>query len=341
MSPNVPLALLPDLSARIMRQTMTNELGVNWESFCRHNQLKSVCLDNSMTQLLAQEEGQLQQGFAELTANHSNLWFEVGLRYRSIKFGAMGFAMMTAQTFGEALTVACHYQALTYSLINYRYVAAPNGACALIADADGIPAHLYNFTQHRDLGTVRTLIADLMTGESLLERVSVAAPPPANWTALSKNFSCPVIFNADRTEWSFLPGSAERLLPFGDRELATLYRSRCDEQLGRAAADAPITYRLNILLTSRADVFLSASEAAKQLALSERTLHRRLAEEGTRFSAMVDDARYARARALLADRRINIETIAFAVGFAEPSSFSRAFKRWSGISAVEYRRQLA
>lgn len=340
MDSNALYAALPDLSARIMRSALVGELNVNWETFCRDNRLKPVRLDEDTTELLAQEELLLQQGFVESTTNHPNLWVEVGLRYRSIKYGALGLAMMTARTLGEALEIACRYQALTFSLINYRYAVAPNGACALIGSDDKLPVHLDNFTQHRDLGAIRTLIHDLMAGEQVLERITVAAPPPANWAESRKSFPCPVEFHAQRTQWIFLPGMATRSLPLADRELSMLYSSRCDGLLSRARTDTPVTHRLAALLNAGRDQILSAGEAAQQLALSERTLHRRLAEEGTRFSAMVDEARYRRARALLADRRMSIEAIAFAVGFAEPSSFSRAFKRWAGIGAFEFRRQL-
>ena len=333
-------AALPDQSARIMRSALVSELNVNWDTFCRSNHIRPVCLDDGTTELLAQDELLLQQGFVELTANHPHLWFDIGLRYRSIKYGTLGLAMMTARTMGEALELACRYQALTYSLIKYRYVSAPNGACALIGDGSELPAHLRDFTQYRDLGAIRTLIADLMAGEILLERVTVAAPPPSNWNELRKSFSCPVEFDADRTQWTLLPGSAGRALPLADRDLLSLYSSRCDSLLGPARIDASVTNRLAALLSTRGEQGLSASEAARQLALSERTLHRRLAEEGTRFSEMVDEARFRRARELLADRRMNMESIAFAVGFAEPSSFSRAFKRWSGMGAAQYRRQL-
>lgn len=341
MNRNALYVALPDLSARIMRHTLASELNVNWDMFCRDSRLKPVRLDEGTTELLAQDEVLLQEGFAALTANnHPNLWCNVGLRYRSIKYGALGLAMMTASTLAEAMDIACRYQALTYSLINYRYVLAPNGASALIGETDGTPAHLHDFSQHRDLGAIRTLIGDLMAGERVLERITVAAPPPCNWSLIKDQFPCPVEFNADRTQWIFLPGSATRALPLGDCDLQTLYSSRCDVMLGKAQANASVTQRLTALLSARAEDIMSASEAARELALSERTLHRRLAEEGTRFSTIVDDARYHRARELLADRRMTIEGIAFAVGFAEPSSFSRAFKRWSGMGALEFRRQL-
>lgn len=339
MDSNALYAALPDLSARIMCNALVNDFKVNWDGFCRSSSIRPVRLGEEESELLAQEEMLLQQGFADCTANSADVWFDIGLRYRSVKYGALGLAMMTARTLGDALAIACRYQSLTYSLIAYRFAAAPNGSCALIGSWDGHLPHLHDFTHYRDLGAIRTLIADLMGGELPLERVRVSAPAPPGWSDRRRSFPCPVEFGADRTEWLFLPGSTARPLPLADSELQMLYTSRCDTLLQRASGGASIKLRLAARLSLRDGVFLSAGEAARQLALSERTLHRRLAEEGTRFSAMVDNARYARAQNLLMDRRMTVETIASAVGFVEPSSFSRAFKRWSGMGALEYRRK--
>ena len=340
MNPNALYAALPDLSARIMQQTLASALNVNWDSFCRDHHLKPVKLDIEARELLAQDEFLLQQGFATLTANHPDLWCEVGMRYRSIKYGPLGLAMMTSRTLADALETVSRLQSLTYSIVDYRYASAPNGSGALIADDSGLPAHIHDFTFHRDLGAIKTLMSDLVPDEQVIEKVMISAPPPGNWAEIRSKFPYPVEFNAARTQWIFLPGTAGKLLPLADRELQDLYTSRCSQMLKKALAETPLKQRVATLLGTRRDEMLNAGDVARQLGLSERTLHRRLADEGVRFSAIVDEACYSRARTLLADRRTSIETIALAVGFAEPSSFSRAFRRWSGVSALEYRRQL-
>ena len=338
MDSNALYATLPDLSARIMRNALVTESKVDWDDFCRSSHVRPVRFDEQARDLLAQEEMLLQKAFADCTANSRNIWFDVGLRYRAIKYGELGLAMMTARTLGEAMQIACRCQSLTYSLINYRYVPAANGAFAMIGSCDRLGEQMRDFTHYRDLGAIRTLVADLVGGELPLERVTLTTPPPPDWAQLRRYFSCPVEFNADQTQWVFLPGSANLPLPMADSDLLTLYSSRCDTMLRRAQADSTIKGRLAARLRTCDSDFLTAGEAARMLALSERTLHRRLAEEGTRFSAMVDEARYGRARDLLLDGHLSIERIASAVGFAEPSSFSRAFKRWSGMGALEFRR---
>lgn len=339
MDSNALYATLPDLSARIMRSALASQTRVDWDDFCRTSHVRPVRLDAHSGQLLAQEEMQLQKSFAACTAGARNIWFDVGLRYRAIKFGELGLAMMTSRTLGEALQIACRCQALTYSLINYRYASAPNGAFALIGTYGKLSEELRDFSHYRDLGAIRTLVADLMGGDLPLERVTIAAPPAPDWEQQRRHMPCPVQFNAEQTQWLFKPGAANLPLPMADSDLVTLYSSRCDNILRRAQTDGTIKGRLAARLSRSDTDFPTAGEAARMLALSERTLHRRLAEEGTRFSAMIDEARYSRARELLTEGHMAIEQIAVAVGFAEPSSFSRAFKRWSGMGALEYRRQ--
>jgi AraC-like DNA-binding protein len=81
----------------------------------------------------------------------------------------------------------------------------------------------------------------------------------------------------------------------------------------------------------------SMREAANALGISERSLRRRLLEEGCTFTSLVESVRLERARALLKDEARSIKEIAAALGFSELSAFHRAFKRWTGDTPVTFR----
>lgn len=334
------LATLPDLSARLMRDVLHSELKINWGRFCDYNRIKPLQLDAGALEILAQEELQLQRGFFASTANSPTLWFDIGLRYRAAGYGSFGIAMMTAGTLGEALHIACKYQALTYSLIDYRFVTAPNGSCALIGGDDALTDPFRDFTQHRDLGAIRTLLQDVIGPAIPLEVVSVAAAPPANWDKVRAMFPCRVEFNAAQTRWQFKPGSVNTPVVLADHTLLSFYTSKCDMLLERASSNVTVAQRLARMVDMEDNWFPSLKDAAHRLAMSERTLHRRLADEGTTLTAVVEAARYRKARQMLAQKKTTVDSIAFAVGFSDPSSFSRAFKRWSGTSAQDYRRSI-
>ncbi len=76
---------------------------------------------------------------------------------------------------------------------------------------------------------------------------------------------------------------------------------------------------------------------APQLALSTRTLNRRLAEADTSFRLLCKTVRRARAESLLLDPAVSLAEISFMLGYQEQSAFQRAFKRWSGVTPGEFR----
>ena len=78
-------------------------------------------------------------------------------------------------------------------------------------------------------------------------------------------------------------------------------------------------------------------DVARRLGMTARTLQRRLQDEQLGFTALVDAARLDLARRYLADESLSISEVSFALGYSEPSAFTRAFKRWSGSAPAEYR----
>ncbi len=73
--------------------------------------------------------------------------------------------------------------------------------------------------------------------------------------------------------------------------------------------------------------------------MSPRTLQRRLREQGVVFNDVLDAMRLRAAKSYLARGDVAGAEVAYLLGFAEPSSFNRAFKRWSGQTPTEYRRR--
>ena len=81
----------------------------------------------------------------------------------------------------------------------------------------------------------------------------------------------------------------------------------------------------------------SLSHIAKQLAMSPRTLQRRLGEHELRFADLLDTTREGLARSYLNDRKISMAEVAYLLGYSEQSAFNRAFKRWTGVSPTQFR----
>jgi len=115
-----------------------------------------------------------------------------------------------------------------------------------------------------------------------------------------------------------------------------LAREQCERELA-AVVDAGLPGRVRTALLAQPEASLSLEDVAAQLRMSARTLKRRLAEHGATFSAIRDDVRRQRALLLLENRSLSISDIAAKVGYSELPNFTRAFRKWTGMTPQAYR----
>ena len=139
---------------------------------------------------------------------------------------------------------------------------------------------------------------------------------------------------------SLRASDATRPMREADAALAEIIRRRLDNALvDRDRSDAgAMTTRVRRLLVERlGQSVLTLDSVATALAVSRRTLTRRLAQERVSFRQIVDDVRSDFARALLRDRGLSIGDIAFFLQYSEPAAFHRSFRRWTGQTPQAFR----
>ena len=97
---------------------------------------------------------------------------------------------------------------------------------------------------------------------------------------------------------------------------------------------------LRMLLTGYLDEGLTIDECAEIASTSRRTLQRKLAEHGTTFKRLLEQARFDFAKQLLQDESISVLDTCYELGYTDPGNFTRAFRRWAGVSPRQYRQLL-
>ncbi|MFM2417452.1 MAG: hypothetical protein RL385_2175, partial [Pseudomonadota bacterium] len=91
-------------------------------------------------------------------------------------------------------------------------------------------------------------------------------------------------------------------------------------------------------LSAEGGLSLGLSDIAKRLYMSERTLKRRLMAQGTSFAALIEQVRRERATVLLETSDLPLSEVAEQVGYTELANFTRAFRRWTGVTPHRFRR---
>jgi AraC-like DNA-binding protein len=149
-----------------------------------------------------------------------------------------------------------------------------------------------------------------------------------------------VRFEQPANRLTFAASDANRPLRSADSALAGVVRRRLEKMLAQLheASDSVSDRLRRVLLPTLARGEPTAAMASRELAMSQRTLQRRLQSEDTSFTRVLDGVREELARALLREPGVGIAEIAFLLGYSEPAAFHRSFRRWTEQTPLEYRR---
>jgi AraC-like DNA-binding protein len=124
-------------------------------------------------------------------------------------------------------------------------------------------------------------------------------------------------------------------------KLRDYFEKQCQLARQAFAEDLPFTAQVREKLAATMDGAVpSMAHISRALGTSPRSLHRRLADEGSRFNDLLDEVRRQFAERYLARPRLAVSEVAYLVGFNDPSAFFKAFRRWTGVSPSEYRLSL-
>lgn len=254
--------------------------------------------------------------------------------------GVVGYAMSHGRTVGEALDWLQRYRAVVHPDVIPRHERRTEPAGERVVFSR--PAHPAFARLREPVEAQAAALVSVMralSGQDVrARRVTFPLPRPPDPERHERFFACPVAWAAPLLEVAFDAALLALPVPRNDPQLFSYLARRADQlmaQLPSAASHADHARREIGELLATGDARLPI--VAQRLGTSERTLHRRLADEGTSFAALLDEARRDRASLLLEDRHLSCSEIAFLLGYTETAPFFRAFKRWTGQTPQAWR----
>jgi AraC-like DNA-binding protein len=279
------------------------------------------------------------------------LWSQVPVLVHDEDFGlhVAEFAITAAQTLPAQLILASPTLGDGLRrLLRFERVIADVNPTGLSLEGDEaildlartgqpVPRHAAEFSS-----AWLVLLARRVTGKSLVPRhVEFVHPAPPRLDEHVRIFAATPSFNGEATRLVLARELLDEPSSAADAALAEILDSYAHKLLKQLPTAPDFIARVRAAaLPAMAEGSVTITVVAQKLGLAPRTLQRRLADEHqTSFQALLEQLRKDLARQWLSEQQLSIAEIAFALGFADQSTFHRAFVRWTGVTPGQFRRR--
>lgn len=266
------------------------------------------------------------------------LGFETGKHVRPRAYQVLGYAILSSQTLGEAIDRLTRFEKLVGNLgRTHWYHRGESVELHWDCPISGPPRR---FVVEAALTGWVTFARQLVDEElPSPDRVCFTHGPPSETQRYDEWFQCPVAFRADFDGVVFPARLLDYPLAGADPGLNELMEREARQLLAEYDIKANLINAVRSQIYRRlADGEPAMEEVAAELGMSARTLQHRLRQQGMTFQEVFDGLRRSLAELYLRDDALSLTEIALLLGFAEQSSFTRAFRRWRGMSPAAWRR---
>lgn len=270
--------------------------------------------------------------------DHAALGYEFGLRSNLAAHGNIGFGLMSHATVGESLAFGLKYGRLRNPILKLSLSVEQDQA--VIEARPTLP-----------LGPMRQYALDavLISMVRIGRQISGSFKPQ-----LELRFDCakpshyaryrhrlpPVQFKAGVNQLRFPAAYLQRPLHTGNPSSAKQVTTQCERDLALLGDTGQIAdqVRAALVIGQGAKITYPNLEAvASRLHVSGRSLKRKLHEQGLGFLELLEEARKRDSLQLLADASLPVSAVAERVGYTDPASFTRAFRKWMGVTPTAWR----
>ncbi|HHJ34703.1 MAG TPA: AraC family transcriptional regulator [Gammaproteobacteria bacterium] len=251
------------------------------------------------------------------------------------QIGALGYAWLASSTLRRAFKRVDRYIHVVTEDLDLQLSDIPAGLKVSI-DMEG---SIFTLPQHHDL--VLSILMHMCRfnfGDELVAtQVSLAHPELECSKQVIDYFRTDIQFDAEQSGFTIARGDADRVLPSANRQIALMHDEMLTRYLIEIKQGDIVQQVKSIILENLPDGAVTDKLVAKQLNMSERSLQRRLQENQTTFRSILEGVREMMAKQYIKNPMNQMGDVAFLLGFSEQSAFSRAFKKWTGLSPLEYR----
>jgi AraC-like DNA-binding protein len=244
--------------------------------------------------------------------------------------GALEVAARSAPTIGEGIAILARFGHVRGPHMTLRLKRDKKTTALAIAPDAPIPERVMRPMIETAYLSGKSMMNAVLDGDDAGITYRFVGPPPRHADRLRAALGGRVEFNCPNGEIVIDNALCDRPSPYADAGLYATAVAELEQAAGRIKTEDTLVLKIERLLKRRRTGRLGEEEAAEELGLSRRTLVRRLSDAGTSFRALLDANLKARAEQMLTAGKLTRADMADALGFEDPTSFSRACRRWFG-----------
>lgn len=269
--------------------------------------------------------------------------YRLGRSLNLSRWGMVASALVFAKTLGHALIIASQYRALLRSRFTLEPLQQGQWMILRISRRPGMTFPVSEpFALEMLVGTLQSQISDLLAQPFSFSRIDFSHAEPPHVRRLRDLCGADLSFSCGESAL-FLPTQLmTRPLPLANpvaqRQALSLAERELDRLRGLQEGD--ITWRVRNVLAEAIGDIPDMTAVALALHLSERTLRRKLTERGYCFRQLVKEHQIERARLALADQGTPLSEVVKQAGFKDEGSFRHCFRKLTGCSPAQFRKQL-
>lgn len=317
--------------------TQATQLGLDPEPLLAQAKLTWQDLEDPDGRIQARKNIQLWRAVLGAVED-PGLGVRLGSALRTRDIGLVGYTMMHSANLGEALLRLARFGRILaddYPPELHLFAERAEFSLEPLPEQRVTMARLADF----DLAATLAVLREITGIEIVPKEVHFPYRKPSGGTSVLREFfGSAVRFDQPLIRLIFTRKSLELPIQSADESLGRYLDQLADQALESLAIGGSLAERVERALWAQIKEGRPQLEGvAATLAMSSRTLQRRLREEGTSFVELLDEFRHRFSLLLLEDRELAIYEVAYLLGYSEPSTFYRAFRRWTEQTPQEYR----
>lgn len=266
------------------------------------------------------------------------LGFLLGMQMRVSTHGMLGYAAMVSGTLGQALELALRYTEIQTATVLLH--SQQIGDQVILTIEQRLPDYPLGETVVTFLMVGFVKMAEMLTGKSIHGSATMTYSRPEYFDRYAHLLPGEVSFEQPKNTLIFPAKGLELPLMMADPVALRLSEEQCKRELQQLMNGRSFSQLVREILLNEMAAFGSLEDVAAQLHITPRTLQRYLTRESLTFNELIASLRKEKAQQLLAQNNLSIQEIAEALGYAEPTNFSRAFKTWTNESPRSYQQRM-